>query len=331
MRACAALVCLCAALAGCARVIGLPPVPESVTARDAGLDGVASWAAQARILAEPAGASAPASAVESARAALARIARGEGPEGLRALGDVVVENPADLVLGNTFRMAVYRLHRAFLDAARERGERMPLLPPHLDGEPLRTLERAAAVLPTREIRLQIALAHVDKMVLYPALEIKAPASIDSVHAFTDILATDPHYVPALVGRGLNHLNRPLGLVWPEHPAPPADAASRDFALAVAVGAKVGGASPRLKGLLLLLLGDAYAHEGKAGIARSWWSLAGEATDDLGIREELRRRAGWPETEFPARVEGRLEERMADLDSPVGDLSFLWDDHARGPS
>ena len=30
------------------------------------------------------------------------------------------------------------------------------------------------------------------------------------------------------------------------------------------------------------------------------------------------------------LESRLEERMADMDAPVSDLSFLWDDGARGP-
>jgi hypothetical protein len=168
------------------------------------------------------------------------------------------------------------------------------------------------------------------MVLSPALEVKAPASIDSVHAFTAVLLSDPHYVPALVGRGLNHLNRPRNLVWPEKPAPAADAASADMAMAAAVGAKVGGASSRVKGLLLLLLGDAYAHEGKAGLARSWWTLAQETTGDSGVQAELAIRAQWPEREMPDRLEARLDERMADMDAPLSDLSFFWDDAARGP-
>jgi hypothetical protein len=56
-----------------------------------------------------------------------------------------------------------------------------------------------------------------------------------------------------------------------------------------VRASVGGASPRVKGFLLLLLGDAFAHEGKAGLARSWWTLAGESTDDRGAGIEIAQR------------------------------------------
>jgi len=83
-------------------------------------------------------------------------------------------------------------------------------------------------------------------------------------------------------------------------------------------------------MLLLLLGDAYAHEGKAGLARSWWTLAGESTDDRAVHAELALRAGWPEPEIPDRLEARLEERMGETDAPVSDLSFLWNDGARGP-
>ena len=308
LRLTSACVTVSATLLGCSRVAGLPEVPESVTRQDAGLDGILHAAEDARGL----------------------VGRGDGPSGLRTLAGLVEANPASLVIGNAFRMEVYRLKREFLTAARVRGERSPAFPDDLRAEPLETLTRAASTSPTRELRVQIALAHVDQMVQNPALEVRAPASIDSVHAFTSVLERDPYYVPALVGRGLNHLNRPRKLVWPERPAPPADAASHDLALAAAVGAKVGGVSPRVKGLLLLLLGDAYAHEGNAGVARSWWTLAGEATDDRGVHEELRVRAGWPEIEIPDRLEARLEERMAETEAPVSDLSFLWDDGARGP-
>jgi hypothetical protein len=310
----AACVSVSFALSGCSRVTGLPAVPETVTRADAGLDWI-----------ERAGGS-----VDRVRLARDRIERGDAPSGLRELAALVEAAPADIVLGNAFRMEVYGLKRRFLTAARARGERSPAFPDFLSKEPLATLTRAASTSPAKELRIQIALAHVDRMMLDPALEVRAPASIDSVHAFTSVLAEHPYDVPALVGRGLNHLNRPRKLVWPEHPAPPADAASHDLALAAAVGAAVGGASPRVKGLLLLLLGDAYAHEGKAGIARSFWTLAGEATDDRGVHAELAVRAGWPEPEMPDRVEARLAERMAEVDAPVSDLSFLWDDGARGP-
>jgi hypothetical protein len=272
----------------------------------------------------------PEDAVDRARFSRDRIARGDAHDGVRAFAELVEAAPSDIVLGNAFRMQVYRLKREFLAAGRARGLRSPSFPDYLRAEPMTTLTRAAGTSPTREMRIQIALAHVDQMMLDPAIEVRAPASIDSVRAFTSVLERDPYYVPALVGRGLNHLNRPLKLVWPEHPAPPANAASHDLALAAAVGARIGGASPRVKGLLLLLVGDAYAHEGSPEVARSWWTLAGETSDDRGVRAELRVRASWPETEMPDRLETRLEERMSDTESPVSDLSFFWDDQARGP-
>ncbi len=328
----------CGVVASCSRVTGLPAVPDSVTRREAGLSGIEKFADEAhgfmrpltdaeraRFATEP-----PMALVDQARAAIDRLARGDRSGGLRAFSALVEANPGDLVLGNAFRMHVYRQKREFLLAARARGERSPAFPDELKDEPLATLKRTEAANSTREVRIQIALAYVDRMMLDPALEVRAPASIDSVHAFTTVLTSDPYDVPALVGRGLNHLNRPRRLVWPEHPAPPENAASRDLGLAAAVGAKVGGASARVKGLLLLLLADAYAHEGKADVARGWWTLAGESTDDRGVHDELRIRASWPEPEIPDRLEAHLEARMEAIDEPMSDLSFLWDDSARGP-
>jgi hypothetical protein len=297
-----------ATLAGCSHVTGLPAVPASLTRAEAGLDGLDRARAEAREMLRPL----------------------DPTAGVEEYARLVEAAPGNIVVGNAFRMEVYRRKRRYLKAARDRGERSPLLPDELRVEPLATLTRVAATRPEKELKIQIALAYVDQMFLDPALEVRAPASIDSVHEFTSVLADRPYDVPALVGRGLNYLNRPRRLVWPEHPAPPADAASHDLSLAAAVGAAVGGASPRVKGLLLLLLGDAYAHEGKAGLARSWWTLAGEATDDPGVHAELAVRAGWPEPEMSDRIEARLDERMSEVDAPVSDLSFLWDDGARGP-
>ncbi len=324
--------------AACSKVIGLPEVPPSVTRIDAGLESLATFSDESRAIARPLSsaersrfASAPPSdPVDRIRYAADLIASGNDAAGVVLGSGVILDRPSDLVVGNAFRMQVYRAKRAFLSSARARGDRSATLPGFLSDEPLSTLRKAAAVTPSREISVQIALAHVDRMFLDPALEIRAPASIDSVHELTRVLDHEPYYVPALVGRGLNHLNRPRKLVWPEHPAPPEDAASKDLALAAAVGAKVGGASDRVKGFLLLLLGDAYAHEGRAGLARSWWMLAGEATEDRTVHEELAERATWPEKEMPDRLEARLAARMDDVEAPVSDLSFLWDDGARGP-
>ncbi len=324
---------------GCSRLTGLPAVPASVSARDAGLEDLKHYADQARLLDRALSddeharfsAAPPGEPLDMARWGQDRIARGDETGGLHELATALERDPSDLVVGNAYRMAVHRLKRRQLAAAKSRGERTPSVPEWLGPEPLATLERIAEAAPSREIRLQVALAYVDRMILNPALEIKAPASIDSVRRFTAILEADAHYVPALVGRGLNYLYRPASLAWPEHPAPPRDAATRDLSLAAAVGAKVGGASPRLKGILLTVLGDACAHDGDVGVARSWWMLARETSDDPAVREGIAVRMGWPDRDVPQRLEAHLEERMADMDDSVGDLSFLWRDGARGPS
>jgi hypothetical protein len=61
-----------------------------------------------------------------------------------------------------------------------------------------------------------------------------------------------------------------------------------------------------------------------------WTLAAAATNDRGVTAELALRAGWSEADMADRLEARLEERMEDADAPLSDLSFLWDDSARGP-
>lgn len=327
------------AASGCSRLTGLPEVPASVTAASAGLSSLEGYAAEDQRLSSALSytekilfaSDPPADVVDLARWGMDRVGMGEVERGLELLSSAVAKAPTDLALGNAYRMQVYRLQRKFLSEARARGDRMPQLPAYLASEPAATLKRIAASEPSREIRLQLALAYVDRMALNPALEIKAPASIDSVHALTEILESDPYYVPALVGRGLNHLYRPTKLVWPEHPAPAPDSASKDLLLAAAVGAKVGGVSPRLKGMILVILGDALVHEGKFGVARSWWALARKSTDSPTVREALSLRVQWSDREALDRLEEHLAERMEDLDHPVGDLSFLWNASSKGPS
>lgn len=329
--------------AGCGgTVTGLPDVPATITAREAGLEALPQLAEEAKRIEMPSAAavgdplqgtpSRPVDdPIERVRLALESIDHGAGAEGLTSLSEALRASPSDLVIGNAFRMTVYRLNRAAREAAAARGEHTVVLPEYLRGEPLATLERLAVATakPSREIRLQIALGHVDRMVLEPALEIRAPESIESVRHLTDLLRDEPYYVPALVARGLNHLNRPRHLVWPEHPGPAPDAASADLARAAAVGRRVGAAPRRVEATVLVLLGDAYAHEERPGLARSWWAFArGRA----GGREESRAlddRLSWPDSNLSDRIEQRLEERMADTDHPVSDLSFLWSD-ARGP-
>jgi hypothetical protein len=219
-------------------------------------------------------------------------------------------------------MAVFRLRRAALEDV-SRTSLAARLPAPLGGEPLEFLKRFAAEHPSREADLQLALAWVDEMLLYPALEIKAPASIESVEILSAVLERQPHYVPALYGRGLNYLHRPARLVWPESQAAPPDAASRDLGLCVALGRAVGGGSPALVSTLALALGDAYAKEGRGEKARSWWQIAQNQSRDAAVRAAVERRWSWTDAELLDRLEAELQTRMLDLDRPMTDLSLMW--------
>jgi len=254
---------------------------------------------------------------------LALVRGGDWERGLESMRRGLEQAPRDLVLGNAYRMEVFRLKR---DALRKESDRETLaeqLPPGLAQEPIATFERLAREHSSREATLGLALAHVDEMLLFPALEIKAPASVESVELLTGILRSDPYYVPALYGRGLNYLHRPTRLVWPEaHKAPP-DAARRDLALCVAIGRKIGGASPRLTATLAMTLGDAYAKIGEAEQARSWWQIAQNAGASPELREAIRRRFTWQDEDVVDRLETELDRRMLDLDHPLTDLSIMW--------
>ena len=323
------------ALGGCSRLAGLPEVPADLTAEETGVAGLDHCAAVASQLVRPLDpdeaaafeAAPPDDPFEKARWALHLwSAERDGAGALQWFGEAVVAEPTDLVLGNRYRMLVYEMKRSFFDEARREGRRNPELPEHLSEVPFALLEAVADSDPGREIELQIALAYVDRMILYPALEIKAPASIDSVRRLSAILdGGDPHYIPALFARGLNYLHRPRNLVWPEKPAPAPDAASRDLGLAAAAGAKVGGAPPRLRAIVLITLGDAYAREGHPGVARSWWAAARELVDSPDLLESIALRMSWPDGQVADRLEAHLATQMADRLHPASDLSFLWSD------
>jgi tetratricopeptide (TPR) repeat protein len=305
-------------------VLGLPAPPSGVTARSAGLADLAGMAQRARAL--EAGAALPASADPAlARAAegLAAARQGDLARGLPALHEAVERAPDDLVIGNAYRMAVFHLKRAALADPSHRSSLAEQLPPELRAEPIGFLERVRRAHPSRETTLQLALGWADELLLYGALEIKAPASIESVDLLTSILEEEPGYVPALYGRGLNYLHRPARLVWPEtHKAAP-DAASQDLGRCVAIGRKIGGAPPLLVATLALTLGDAYAKEGEPDRARSWWQIAQNASRDRELLEAVRRRFGWQDDEMLDRLEHELENRMLDLDHPLTDLAIMW--------
>ncbi len=322
---------LLAALSGCANFTGLPQIPDDLTAEDVGMADLQRALDEARVLGTPVNdeerasfaAQPPQDALQRARWALHRLAAEDFEDGLRLLGEALESDPESLVLGNAYRVAVHHLKLRARAEARRRGEFAARLPDPLRSQPQELLEAIAARAPGPQIELQIALAQVDKMVLNPALEIKAPASIESTRLLTLILKEHPYYVPALYARGLNYLFRPRKLVWPEKPKPPADAGSKDLARAAAAAMKVGGAPPRLRALVLTTLGDSYAHEENMGQARSWWLLARESGADAATLREIGMRMTWSDAEAPDRLEAHLEERMADQQHPLSDLSFLW--------
>lgn len=317
-----------AALAGLALwrggMLDLPGVPAGLTASQAGLADLALLRGRALRLEAPAGHDEgvdPAMAL--AAEGLAAVRRGEAEQGLEKLCEALSRKPRDLVIGNAYRMAVFHLRRTWLADVTRRETLAKRLPPYLEREPVATLERLRREHPSRETTLQLALAWVDELMLFPALEIQAPASVESVNLLSEVLASDPVYVPALYGRGLNYLHRPARLVWPEARKAAPDAASRDLALCVAIGRRIGGAPPRLVATLALALGDAYAKEGRPGHARSWWQIAQNSSRDSALLESIRRRFAWQDDEMLDRLEAELEGRLLDLEQPLTDLSVMW--------
>lgn len=294
--------------AACLRsgLLNLPAVPEAVTPKDAGLQGLDAM----KTLDE---------GVESGRV----------PDGsdIDSLQEAVRVDPTNLVLGNRLRMEVLQRKRAWMSQRADQGEIALEFPDGLRDEPVRFLRALAKLHPTRETKLQLALALVDHMVLFSALEIKAPASVEAVEILTGILedgaANSAYYVPALYARGLNYLYRPFNLVWPERLAAAPDAASQDIGLAVAVGQKMGVGSDALKAELALNLGDAYAKEGQPNLARSWWQLAKNMVKSDTVLERVRLRLQWKDEDLRANLEETLQRQMEDIDHPLSDLRFMW--------
>src|SRR5207244_4922290 len=125
-------------------------------------------------------------------------------------------DPHNLVLANAYRMVVFGLRRDFLVAARREQLSAPKFPLELDRQPIVFFEELDRRNASRETKLNLAMAWVDEMLLFPALEIKAPASVQAVDLLTQVIDHgNPGYVPALFARGLNHLHRPARLIWPE--------------------------------------------------------------------------------------------------------------------
>lgn len=246
------------------------------------------------------------------------------PAVLNTLRSAVMDQPVNLVRANAYRMEVFKLRRAFLHEARQRGELTPAFPDYLDRQPIAFFEELVHTHPSRETRLSLALAWVDEMLLFPALEIKAPASVQSVDILTEILqGDDAWYVPALFARGLNHLHRPARLVWPESAKTGPDAAVKDIARCVAVGRKLDVGTPKLHATLAMTLGDAYVKAGRFDVARSWWQIAQNLCQDDDIQQAVRRRYAWHDHQMLDRLEKELDRARAQLDHPMTDLALMW--------
>lgn len=245
--------------------------------------------------------------------------------GLQTMRDGLREQPDNLAMGNAYRMESFKLRRAYLNEARTRGEVTPKFPSHLERQPIAFLEELVHEHPSRETKLQLALAWVDEMLLFPALEIKAPSSVQSVDILTEILEEpdNEYYVPALFARGLNHLHRPARLVWPETNTTPLDAAVQDIAKCVAIGRKLNVGSERLQSTLAMALGDAYVKAGRLSVARSWWQIAQNLCHDDDIQQAVRRRYAWNDEEILDRLEEELDRARLDLDRPMTDLAMMW--------
>lgn len=308
----AALIVAMAVLA-CWRVglLDLPRIPSSVTAEDTGLDRLGS-SRELDII---------------TRDALASM-RGRIAEPAELLEEVRVrlhKAPDALPISNAYRMEVFRLRRDFLNESRARGEPTPKFPHYLERQPILFFEQLVGEHPSRETKLQLALAWVDEMLLFPALEIKAPSSVQAVDILTEILNEpgNEYYVPALFARGLNHLHRPARLVWPETNKTPTDAAVQDIAKCIAIGRKLKVGSARLQATLAMTLGDAYVKTGRNSVARSWWQIAQNLCHDDELQQAVRRRYAWKDEEMIDRLEEELDRARTELDHPMTDLALMW--------
>ena len=264
-------------------------------------------------------------AAQLAHDGIAAVRSGNEPSGLDTMRTAVREEPTNLVLANVYRMEVFRLRRAFLREAKQRGELSPHFPPHLDRQPIAFFEELVREHPSREAKLSLALSWVDEMLLFPALEIKAPSSVQAVDILTELLSSPDNaaYVPALFARGLNHVHRPARLVWPESNRTEKDAAAKDIAKCVAIGRKLKVGSDRLHATLSMTLGDAYLKAGRFGVARSWWQIAQNLCRDEDLQQAVRRRYAWRDEEMLDRLEEELDRSRSELEHPMTDLAMMW--------
>jgi tetratricopeptide (TPR) repeat protein len=255
---------------------------------------------------------------------IAAYRRGETKVALGLMQQGIRLEPSNLVLANAYRMVVFALRRDFLASARRESILAPKFPPELDRQPIVFFEELDRRHSTRETKLDLAMSWVDEMLLFPALEIKAPSSVQAVDLLTQVIEKDnPGYVPALFARGLNHLHRPARLVWPESAKTPRDAAAQDIGKCVAIGRRFNAGSARLQASLALSLGDAYVKAGRLGVAHSWWQIAQNLCHDDDLQASIRRRYGWQNEEILDRLEEELDRSRSELEHPMTDLALMW--------
>ena len=287
-------------------LLDIPNVPANLTLRDTGLDNLPQM-----------------KKLDEACTPLLQAVKKNPEQGLHQMRDEIRKDPDNLVLANAYRMTTFQLRREFL--LNQKTNPTITFPPYLEKEPIAFFEQLAAEHPSRETKLNLALAWVDTMLLFPALEIKAPASVESVKILSQMIdGSDPYYVPALFARGMNHLHRPARLVWPEADKTPPDAAAQDISHCIAVGRKFGVGSAKLQATLAIALGDSYVKVGKYSKARSWWQIAQNLSGDSSIQQAVRRRYGWQNEEILDRLEEELDRARAALDNPMTDLRMMWE-------
>jgi hypothetical protein len=254
------------------------------------------------------------------------VRMGKVAAGLDEMRTVIRSQPNHLVFANVYRATIFGLQREFLHESRKHGDATPAFPSHLDKQPIAFFEELARTHPSRETKLHLAFAWVDHMLLFPALEIKAPSSVQAVDLLTGIIECgDAAYVPALFARGMNHLHRPARLVWPESAKTAKDAAVQDIGRCIAIGRKLGAGSHRLRLRLAMTLGDAYVKAGRNDSARSWWQVAQNmaGANDIDLQSAIRRRFGWRDEEIVDRLEEELDRARSELESPMTDLAMMW--------
>jgi tetratricopeptide (TPR) repeat protein len=312
-------------------MLDLPAVPANLTLEASGLSGLGQmkqlndeiWSAP-QTGQPPPKPPALTGAAALVQRGIAAYRRGEIKEALELMRQGIRLEPDNLVLANAYRMVVFGLRRDFLAAARRESKFMPKFPAELDRQPIVFFEELDRQHSTRETKLHLALAWVDEMLLFPALEMKAPSSVQSVDLLTQVIENDnPGYVPALFARGLNHLHRPSRLVWPESTKSPRDAAVQDIGKCVAIGRRFNVGSARLKATLALSLGDSYVKAGRLGVAHSWWQIAQNLCHDDDLQAAIRRRYSWQNEEILDRLEEELDRSRSELDHPMTDLAIMW--------